>query len=59
MLDRQKGDIVFECDACSEVLETSTSNFESALSVLRRSGWKAHKSGEEWKHLCHACVKPT
>ena len=41
MLDRQKGDVVFECDGCGDVLDTGTGDFSSALSAMRRDGWRA------------------
>ena len=55
MLDRQKGDVVFECDGCGEVLETGQADFGAALSLLRRDGWRAVKAGDDWEHYCLAC----
>lgn len=55
MMDRQKGDLVFECDGCGEVLETDTSNFEAAQSVLKRNGWKPEKNNDIWEHYCNGC----
>ena len=55
MLDRQKGDICFECDGCAEILDTQTSNFDAALNRMRREGWKAMKTGEDWFHYCQRC----
>ena len=43
MLDRQHGKIVFECDSCNEVLETETSDFVEALTILKREEWDARK----------------
>jgi Fe2+ or Zn2+ uptake regulation protein len=55
MLDRQHGKIVFECDSCNEVLETETSDFDDALSILKREEWKAEKIGGVWIHACPEC----
>jgi hypothetical protein len=55
MLDRQKGNIIFKCDGCADVLETETGDFDSAMNLFRREGWKARKIGEDWMHLCRKC----
>jgi len=55
MLDRQHGDVIFECEGCSDVLETGTGNFDSALNLLRREGWRAVKFGDDWQHYCPRC----
>jgi hypothetical protein len=55
-VDRQKGNIIFECDACNETLETNTSNWDAAMNMLRHGGWKARKEDEEWVHYCDKCV---
>lgn len=55
MLDRQKGNFIVECDKCSEVLDTETSSFDSALNIMRRNGWKSRKIGEDWVHWCGEC----
>jgi hypothetical protein len=39
MLDRQSGDIIFECDGCGEVLATDTGNFNAARNLLQQNGW--------------------
>ena len=56
VVDRQKGNIVFECDACNEVLDTKTSDWGSAMNVLRGNSWKARKEDEEWVHYCDKCI---
>jgi hypothetical protein len=55
MLDRQHDDVIFECEGYSDVLETSTGNFDSALNLLRREGWRAVKFGDDWQHYCPRC----
>jgi len=55
MIDRQYGEITYECDGCDETLETGETEFSDALAMFRRDGWKAEKVGTEWTHLCPAC----
>ena len=55
MIDRQGGDIVFECDECGESLESETSDFNSAWNLAKRDGWRAKKIGTEWCHECPNC----
>jgi hypothetical protein len=55
MLDRQHGLVIFECDACDEVLETECDDFNEALAVLRRERWKVEKVGADWVHTCPGC----
>lgn len=55
MLERIHGDINFECDTCPEVLDTETSDFDSARDLLRREGWTISKVGTEWIHACPNC----
>ena len=57
MMEQQKGDFLFCCDICGAVLETGTSNFESARNRLRREGWKPVKVRAEWEHRCDACQR--
>jgi hypothetical protein len=65
-LTRDHGDFVFECGGCHATLKTETSNFDSAMNILRRSRWKptrgTHKPGKgaseaEWEHTCEECQK--
>jgi Fe2+ or Zn2+ uptake regulation protein len=55
MIDRQNGDIVFECDECGEVFESATSDFNSAWNQAKRDGWRVRKIGTEWVHECPNC----
>ena len=58
MIDHQYGDIVFECDACGETLETDSSDFDEANILRRRAGWSAQKLQNEWLHFCsEACAR--
>lgn len=55
MLDRQKGNIIFECDTCADTLDTGTGSFDAALNQLRRDGWRAQLVAGEWVHWCQKC----
>lgn len=55
MIDRQNGDLVFECDECGETFESATSDFNSAWNQAKRDGWRAKKIGTEWVHECQNC----
>lgn len=57
MLDRQKGDIVFECDGCGEVLETGTGDFDAARNLMRREQWSSVRVGVTWQNFCPQCSK--
>ena len=70
MLDRQKGNIIFKCDGCDEVLDTETSNFDAAVNLLNREDWRSKKvirsaasssrpddKKDEWNHYCSRCKK--
>lgn len=61
-----RGDYVFLCDGagCQSILNTHTSNWDSAQNIRRREKWLARKlTGnhskahhlEEWEHLCPTC----
>lgn len=52
MIDRQRGKIVFECDSCSNVLDTGESDFDQANAMRREEGWLASVQHGEWSHYC-------
>lgn len=54
--EREGGEVVFCCDACSETLETGEDEFDRALTTLRREGWHCHRHAKtsEWMHFCPA-----
>lgn len=54
-MERVKGEIVFTCDECDDVLETETDDFEQALAELREADWKPVSTDEGWIHLCDLC----
>jgi len=57
MLDRQHGEVVFECDSCGETLTTGEDEFAQAMQLFRREGWRAVKDDEDdtWQHYCMRC----
>jgi hypothetical protein len=59
MMDRQKGKIVFECDACDTVLETGEGDFDAAREKFKEAEWKAVMMGKVmhpiWEHYCPDC----
>lgn len=55
MIDRQYGEITFECDACDETIETGESEWNDAMAHFRRLGWRSEKVGADWTHLCPKC----
>lgn len=53
MIDRQKGQIIFECDNCTETLETGTMDFDEANQKRREEGWGTIKTKDGvWEHYC-------
>lgn len=55
MVHRIHGNVVFECDACGEELDTETPDFASALVMMRAEDWRARKFGQDWVHSCPDC----
>lgn len=58
MLDRQKGVLIVECDACGDVLDTETKDFDEARACMQREDWKVRKIGRDWIHGCPRCGVP-
>lgn len=44
--------VCFECNACSNTLETETDDFGLARNVLKNEGWITIKEGSTWLHVC-------
>lgn len=55
MIHRTHGDITFECDDCSEILETSEDDWNTAWAMAKHDGWTSRKIADEWNHLCPDC----
>lgn len=55
MIDRQKGEIVFECDSCDETFPAGSNDFTEAWALAKRDGWTSRKIGNDWVHACPDC----
>jgi len=55
MIDRQSGTILIECDACPEVFDIDSDDFNETWSAAKRDGWRAKQVGNDWVHLCDGC----
>lgn len=55
MMTRTHGKIQFECEGCSEVLDTDTPDFDEARETMKQENWRAYKFGEVWNHSCPEC----
>lgn len=49
-----RGELAFECDCCSEVEDTGSRDFHTALSFIKELGWVVVKDrvSNEWEHYC-------
>ena len=59
-IHRNRDGIDFECDDCTDGLETKTHNFADARIVLAQADWKTRKvpgktGDEQWQHVCPGC----
>lgn len=54
-IERQHGEIIFECDECGDTLDTFTKRFDDALAVLNDAGWMAVKVDDHYEHVCDKC----
>jgi hypothetical protein len=59
VIDRQHGKIIFECDACGDVLETEQPDWATAKAIADREGWFYRKVGQDWVHGCADCGEPS
>lgn len=57
MIDRQFGEITFECDGCDDTIETGESEWNDAMAAFRRLEWRSEKVGNDWTHLCPKCAR--
>jgi hypothetical protein len=55
MIERDGGYIIFECDSCSEELETNADEWKDAMAYFRSMGWRSVNIDDEWMHLCPLC----
>lgn len=53
-IERQKGRIIWVCDACGDHLETDTSDFQEAREAMRAEGWFSRLNpDDDWEHYCN------
>ncbi len=57
MIQYDDGAVVFECDSCSEWLNTEQEEFVDAVAVMIRDGWSSRKVGKDWTHTCPDCLR--
>jgi len=47
----------FQCDTCSDYIETEEEDFDEALRAARAAGWRVYKGPDkEWAHACPSCT---
>lgn len=56
MIDRQYGNLLFECDSCPDIFQTDTDDFSDAWEKAKCEGWKTRKLGNLWVHACQQCA---
>ena len=54
---RSQNQYYFNCDRCSEYIETGERTFEEGWAHAREEGWRALKLGPVWVHHCPTCVE--
>lgn len=56
-LDRDRDDLMFECDGCGDTLWPVSGAYDWAavMSELRDAQWQARKVGDDWCHYCADC----
>ena len=57
MIDRQFGDVTFECDGCDDTVETGESEWSDAMASFKRLNWRAEKVGNDFLEAQDA-IKP-
>jgi len=57
MITRDHNEIVFECESCSETLETGEEEWNDAYRKFNHEGWKAVKGKGGWGHYCYKCYQ--
>ena len=55
MISRDHNDIIFECDACGDTLETMQADWSAAWNMAKRDGWRSKKHDGVWEHYCNNC----
>ncbi|MDF3809292.1 MULTISPECIES: hypothetical protein [Rhodopseudomonas] len=53
--ERNGGAWSFQCDSCTEHLDTNERGFEAALSEAKSEGWQPYLALGHWNHACPNC----
>lgn len=57
MIRTVKGELIAECDECSEEQPGGTLEFREFINDLKGREWKIKKDGDNWVHLCPTCAE--
>lgn len=58
MISRDKGEIVFNCDNCSEYFTIDSDDFYDTLNALKKTKWQFQKEKDGgWSHYCPTCTE--
>ena len=59
MIERQRygGPISVHCDLCPDGIDTGTSDFAEAMTIIKDDGWRVRHmgAGQGWCHFCPTC----
>jgi hypothetical protein len=47
----------FQCDNCTEAVDTASGNFNEALAEAKAEGYRAYMLSGEWFHRCDGCSR--
>lgn len=50
-------DVTCDGKKCQEYLQVETDSFSACRAEMKEQGWRIIKDGDEWIHLCPACVE--
>jgi len=56
-LERERGILIFTCDACGDDADVRLHDFKQAFAKIKEEGWVARKSktSDSWFHYCPDC----
>lgn len=57
MISRDGGNIIINCDGCSEDYDTGESDFRGAIEEIKEVGWRIGRNEDDsdWVHFCPSC----
>ena len=60
---RNSGQFTVTCDDCGGARRfvvddkgTRKEQWAELMGLMREAGWRNHKDGEQWQHLCSTCA---